>query len=347
MYKSKRRLSGVALVAILASSLSFLPFIFQVNAASVVAYIDLTGQAGTAPSTVATPPELAISTADEYYYSYVASATEFAATNTITITVPSGFTSVAACAVSTTDADGDATPDGSVSVVGNTVTYTFSAATTDAATTGVEICFAGTSPSSVGNYSVNHSDTNDNDSGAALIYVGDDNDVNVTATVPTTLTLSIKEATTTADTNACALGVLNPTGINTCAYRVASGTNSANGLTVRVVADNQLNTAGDTADINDINTGVNTNIDAGVEEYGAYVSAAGAVFTIETGWTAYNDIPTVADAEVEEAIISANASVDDSSAANWATITHGASITAATPGGAYDQIVTYRAYANL
>lgn len=343
----KRRFSGFALILVLASSLTFLPTLLKVNAASVVAYIDLTLQAATAPSTISAPPEIAVSTSDEFYYSYVASSTEFASTNVITINVPSGFTGVATCAAPTTDADGSGGADGAVSVVGNTITYTFSGATTTAATTGVEICFAATTPATVGNYSINHTDTNDSDVGAALIYVGDDNDVTVTATVPTTLTLAIKNPSTTADTNACALGTLNPTGVNTCSYRIASGTNSASGLTVRVVADNQLNTAGDTADINDINTGVNTNIDAGVEEYGAYVSAAGSAFSIETGWTAYNDIPTTADTEAEEAIVSANASVDDSSVSNWATITHGASITAATPGGSYDQIVTYRAYANL
>jgi len=343
----QKRLSAFVLIAVLASTLSFLPFILKVNAASVVAYIDLTLQAATAPSTIAAAPEVAISTSDEFYYSYVASATQFAIANTITITIPSGFTSVATCAAPTTNADGAGGADGSVSVVGNAVTYTFSAITTTAATTGVEICFSATTPAAVGNYSINHSDTNDTDTGAALIYIGDDNDVTVTATVPTTLTLAIKEPSTIADTNACALGVLNPTGVNTCSYRIASGTNSATGLTVRVIADDQLNTAANTADINDINTGVNTTIDAGVEEHGAFVSAPGAALTTEAGWTVYNDIPTTADAEAEEPIVGANGSVDDSSAANWATITHGASITAATPGGSYNQIVTYRAYANL
>lgn len=345
--KDNNRFASLSLLVFTVASLAFIPQILKVSAANVVSYIDLTGQASTAPSTIAAAPEIATSTADEFYYSYVASASEFASTNIITISVPGSFTSVATCASSTTDADGDGTPDGSVGVVGSTITYTFSAATTTAITDGVEICFAATSPASAGNYSVSHTDTNDADVGAALIYVGDANDVTVTATTPTTLTLSIRNASTTALESTCSLGTLNPTGINTCSYRVASGTNSAGGLTVRVIADDQLNTAGDTADINDINTGTNTTIDAGVEEHGAYVSAAGSAFTIETGWTAYNDIPTAADTDTEEPIVSANNAVDDSAAANWATITHGASITAATPGGSYNQIVTYRAYANL
>lgn len=349
-YKTKQAFISIIFIAILGSYFSFLPLLLKASAANVVAYIDLNSQPATAPSTVAAAPEVATSTADEFYYSYVASSTQFAAANTITITVPSGFTSVATCSSPTTDADGSGGgADGAVSVVGNTVTYTFSGATTLATTTGVQICFAATTPASAGNYTISHTDTNDTDVGAALIYVGDANDVTVTATVPTTLTLSIRNASTTALANTCALGTLNPTGTNNCSYRVAAGTNSSSGLTVRIIADDQLNQTTPTVDINDINTGTNTTIDAGVEEYGATVSAAGSAFTAGTGWGggAYNDIPTVADAETEEAILDANAAVDDGNTANWATITHAASITAATAGGSYDQVVTYRAYANL
>lgn len=323
-------------------------------ATDVTAYIDLTIDGATNdPSTITTPAELATSTADEFYFSYVASSTEFLAASgeTISIYVPAGFTSVATCATPTTDVDGDTSDDGDVSVSGSsaagwTVTYTIDtgeAGTTLAATSGVEVCFAATTPATVGNYSFGMADTNDSDISAALVYVGDDNDVTVTAVVPVTMSLEIKEETTTTDTNACDLGILNPASVNTCAYRIKAGTNHADGMKVTIVADDYLDSGAN--DIDDVADG--TAVTAGEEEYGAYVSAAGA-FTAQGSYTGdsaeINSVGT--DAESEEDILSVASTVDDSSTANWATVTHSASVNTATATGSYDQVVTYRAYAN-
>jgi hypothetical protein len=341
----RKKLAIFALISFFGGTIAtFGAFLNPVHAASVISYIDLTAQPATAPSTISTQPELATSTADEFYISFVASS-NFANTNTVAIHVPNTFTSLALCGTSTTDADGAGGADGSLSLSGQTFTYTFSSSTTAANSTGVEFCFAATTPSTAGNYSIAVS-TSTNDESAALIYVGDANEVTVTATVPTSMSLRIKNPSTTADTTVCSLGIMNPASVNTCTYRIAAGTNLATGMTVQVVADNQLNTAGDVADINDINTATNTTIDAGVEEHGAYVSALGA-FTAGTGYGAYNDIPTTADAEPQETVLTSTGPVDDSNIANWATITHGASISTGTAGGVYDAIITYRAYANI
>lgn len=327
---------------------SLLYAVEPVYAANVASYIDLTADGGTNnPATVTTPPELAISTADEFFISYVTSATQFAAANTVSIQVPTTFTSLALCGTSTTDADGDTTTDGALTLNGTTFTYTFTQATTLAATSGVEFCFAATTPSSVGNYSVAIIDDNDTDSSAALIYVGDDNDVLVTATVPVSMSLRIKEPSTTADTNACQLGVLNPASVNTCAYRIAAGTSHGAGMAVQIVGDDQLNLAAPTTDIDDINTATNETIDAGIEEYGAYVSAAGTGFTIQNDFNDYEDIPTTADAEAPQTILNATGAIDDSSTTTWSTVTHGASINTATSGGSYTQVITIRAFANV
>ncbi len=313
----------------------------KVDAAEVRSYIDLTGDSapGVAPATVTTQPEINASTADEFFISYQASATQFAAANTITIQIPTAFTSPALCAASTTDADLDSTPDGAVTLNGNTFTYTFTAATTTAVTNGVEFCFAATTPAANGNYSVSISDTNDNDNSAALIYVGttaaaDTNDVTITATVPVVLSLTIRNASTTANTNSCALGVLNPASVNTCAYRIAAGTNGSAGMSVQAVADALLNSGG-----NDINNVADGTVTAGSEEHGVTLTA-GTGWTLTAPFNAGDDPITTTQQEIQDRATI----VDDSNTANWTTVTHRASITSATPTGSYDQIVTYRAY---
>lgn len=332
---------NIALFTIFALAIGpLVGFVKPLRAANVTAYIDLTGQLATAPSTISSQPEVNASTADEFYISYVASATQFAISNTITINVPGTFSALATCASPTTDADGDTTPDGSLGLAGSTFTYTFSAVTTTATTTGVEICFAATTPAANGNYSIAISDTNDNDTSAALIYVGttaaaDTNDVTVTATVPVVLSLAIKSPTLTTNINTCALGTLTPGAVNTCAYRIAAGTNGTGGMNVQNVADALLNSGG-----NDINNVADGTVTAGSEEHGVAVTAG-------TGWTLVSPFDAGDDpiTTSQQKFQSASAAVDDTSTATWSTVTHKASITSATATGVYDQIVTYRAYA--
>lgn len=314
----------------------------EVEAAEVRTYIDLTGDSApnVAPATITTQPEVNTSTATNFFISYQPSSTQFANTNTITITIPSAFTSPVTCTPTpTTDADLDSTPDGSLAVNGNTFTYTFSAATTAAVANGVEICFRATTPAANGNYSVSLTDTNDTDNSAALIYVGtaaaaDTNDVTVTATVPVVLSLTIRNPSTTANTNSCALGVLNPGSVNTCSYRIAAGTNGTAGMSVHVVADALLNSGG-----NDINNVADGTVTAGSEEHGITLTG-GSGWTLISPFNAGDDPVTTTQQEFQERATV----VDDSNTANWTTITHRASITSATTTGSYDQVVTYRAY---
>lgn len=314
----------------------------KVQAAEVRSYIDLTGDAAplVAPATITSQPEVNTSTATNFFISYAASATQFANTNTITITLPTAFTSPATCTPTpTTDADLDTTADGALTINGNTFTYTFTGATTTAVTNGVEICVRATTPAANGNYSVSISDNNDSDNSAALIYVGtiaasDTNDVTVTATVPVVLTLTIRNPSTTANTNACALGVLNPASINTCSYRIAAGTNGAAGMSVQAVADALLDSGA-----NDINNVADGTVTTGSEEYGVTLTA-GTGWTLTTPFNSGDDPITTTQQEIEDRA----SVVDDSNTATWTTVTHRASITSATPTGAYNQIVTYRAY---
>jgi hypothetical protein len=332
---------GYALLTIFALAITPFTGLFGgVSAANVVAYIDLTAQPATAPSTIAQVPEVAASTPTSFYISYVTSATNFAAGDTVSIGVPSDFTSLALCSPSTTDADGDSTADGALTLSGNTFTYTFTAATTTATTTGVEFCFSGTTPSANGNYSISISDDNDSDYSAALIYVGvpaasaDTNDVEVTAVVPFSMTLVIKHPTNTTNVNSCNLGTLNISAVNTCSYRIAAGTNLPAGMRVRAVAPTQL-----TDGVNNILNVSDGTVTAGSNEHGVTLTAG-------TGWTLTppfdsGDDPITA---TETQLFNRTTTVDSSNTATWTTVTHRASIDSSTGAGIYSQIVTYRAY---
>lgn len=342
MTKFSNNIRVLVTVAVMLSMVAPLSgFLGKVQAAEVTSYIDLAADASplVAPATITTQPEVNASTLSNFYISYDTSATEFAAANTITIQLPTAFTTPALCASSTTDADLDTTADGAVTLVGNTFTYTFTAATTTAAASGVEICVRATTPAANGNYSVSISDTNDVDNSAALIYVGTTaaagtNDVTITATVPVVLSLSIRNATTTALTNSCDLGVLNPASVNTCAYRIAAGTNGTAGMRVEVVADGLLDSGA-----NDINNVADGAVTAGSEEHGVTMTA-GTGWTLTAPFDAGSDPLTTTQQEFE----SRATVVDDSVATNWTTVTHSASITSATATGGYTQIATYRAY---
>jgi hypothetical protein len=329
-----------ALLAIVALTVGpLVGFSSKVKSANVTAYIDLVRQAATAPATISSQPEVLTSTASNFYISYVASTTQFAAANTVTISVPTAFTALALCSSPVIDSDGDATTDGATTLSGSTFTFTYTAATTLAITTGVEFCFNATTPAANGNYSISVSDNNDSDVSAALIYVGttaaaDTNDVTVSATVPVVLSLVIKNPTTTANINTCNLGILNPASVSTCSYRIAAGTNGTGGMNVQTVANGLLVSGG-----NDINNVADAAVTAGSEEHGVAMTAG-------TGWTLIapfntgdNPITTTQQKFQNRATV-----VDDSVTTNWTTVTHKASITSSTVTGAYTQVDSYRAY---
>lgn len=337
-----KKRSTLSLLAILVlTPLSVLTLIApKVHAADVTAYIDLTADAGgpVTPATITAQPEIAVSTADEFFISYQATS-EFAASDTVSISFnDAGWTALALCGTSTTDADLDGTPDGALVLTSGVFTYTFTAATTtgSGATNGVEFCFAATSPAVVGNHDVSISSTNDADTSAALIYVGaagslNSNDVNVTAVVPITLELEITDASA-VNTNSCNLGVLSTLAVSTCNYRVTAGTNGTGGVRLEFVSA----TAELISGANTINAVSDGTVTAGSEEYG--VTMAGTGFTLTAPYDTGDDaVPTAQAAFASKA----NPVTIDT---HYVTVTHRASISGATALGAYSHLVTYRAY---
>lgn len=303
--------------------------------------------------TVSSPAdaEFVGTSAEDITFGYVASATEFANTNTITVivspTLPGALTN---CTAPTTDADGDSTPDGAFgSFTTSSAVYTFTAATTDAATTGIDLClrFPATTPAA--SYSISVTDTNDNDFGAALVYAGDDNDVNVTAVVGPTLSFNIRNLGDTADTNVCDLGSVDTTtdpnedavddGNGECGYSLAIGTNATNGFTATIEEQgNFTNGVHNMADVAN-----SASFIAGTEAYGLADVTVGAALTTTTKQGNFTTDATPVPATAANIIQSTGPETytAGTDATDVTTIMHGLAVGAGTPTGVYTHTVTY------
>ena len=190
------------------------------------------------------------------------------------------------------------------------------------------------------------------DYGGALQYVGDDNDVTVTAVVTPLLAFSIRNSADTSDTNACALGTLVLTSVNTCAYRLKVTTNSASGYTVTINTDGDLRKSGsgDVSDANDIDLITeDTTVTSGTEGYGiAFVGGASTTGSItESGNFNDDDTPLPISAPTTLYTSSGGNSPATTDTTNTALVTHRAAIDGGTQTGNYSQIVTYTATASF
>lgn len=178
------------------------------------------------------------------------------------------------------------------------------------------------------------------DSGAGVAYVGNANDVTVSASVLPNLTITIDNAdtaacVTTSGVTACNLGVVTTAAVNTGNYDVNVGSNAASGVTLKVIDDGDLRNGSDT--INDITE--NTTVAAGTEGYGIAIAADG-------GWTEVSpfdddDTPTTTSSQnvaTTAAPIGYTADV---------TVTHRVAVDATTKALTYSHIVTWTATANF
>ncbi len=296
-----------------------------------------------------TPNEIAESTTTTVNVQFIVPA-EYSSGDTVTLTWDSGVT-LTDSATPTTDADGDSTTDGSSSVSGTTYTYTFSAATTQASTSGVT--FQMQVSAAKGIYSVSMTDSNGN-YGAALLYVGDANDVLVTAIVQPILSFVIRDASDTADTNTCDLGVLNTSSVSTCSYRLKVATNAQNGYTISVKTDGDLRKSGtgDVADSEDIDPiAEDTTVTAGVEGYGiafdgGAITSGGTVTEVPDFDD--DDTPLVNTSTVNMLTTTGgNNPAASGDTTHTSLVTHRASVDADTNTGNYHQLVTYYVVANF
>lgn len=218
------------------------------------------------------------------------------------------------------------------------------------------------------------------DYGAALQYVGDDNDVTVTATVQPILAFNIRNEFDTDDTNVCPLGILTVATIEECAYRLKVTTNLENGYVIYQSSDGDLRKSGSGAvdDAENIDSTIrlrsrywdgemwitynlDTYVDIGTEGYGINVDEGSitsggiinATCTIP-GFGSYyitdcydrDDAPLQID---ETPMINSTGSNNPASTdlVNTVLVTHVAAIDADTNTGNYQQIVTYTVTSNF
>ena len=244
---------------------------------------------------------------------------------------------------------------------GSGETYTASAVTAATATTPFNVSWTATTvgsgaatvtcligdggsnnpnnPVSADGYSVAVVTTND--SGAGIVYVGNANDITVTAQTLPNLSLTVDNpdgsaCTTSSGLTGCDLGVVLTSVVNTGNYDVNVGTNATNGATLRVQQDQDMTSGGDT-----ISPVVeNTTVTAGMEAYGIAV-AADASWT-ETGDFTDDDTPLPSSATT---VVTNAAPID--STGDDVTITHRIAVGSSTVAGNYTQVTTWTATANF
>ncbi|MFH1508870.1 MAG: hypothetical protein ABIE68_01780 [bacterium] len=175
--------------------------------------------------------------------------------------------------------------------------------------------------------------TND-DAGAGVAYVGNHNDVTVTAAVLPLLTMDLDNAdgsncVETAGVIACNMGVLTTAAVTSGNYDINAFTNAASGLTVQINADAGLDDGG-----NDIDDVGESTVAAGTEDYGIAVAVDGGLTRSGNFATDDSSVPTSA-----TDLYTAAAPVTSADA----TITHKVAISSSTAVGSYAQVVTYTA----
>jgi hypothetical protein len=318
----------------------------------------------------ASPTDVPISTATEIDLTWTASVFTHGAADTINFTVsPDPGVALVDCAAATTDIDGDSTGDGAFTFpTTDTAVYTF---TGGVASGAFSACLEFPSLATPGSYSIAMVDSETGDYGAALVYVGDDNDVTVTANIAPTLSFNIVDETDDQiDKNVCDLGTVDTTtaptadgtdtGAGECGYALAIGTNAQGGFVTQIIADDNLNSA--TADLNDITDAAYT---AGTEEYGLQwvdvaesgrddvsglydqpmvMSNTGIDFTTLTTGGATRVPNIVGDLDSAMNFFSYGDGVSftaDGDVTDTTRVFHALTVGSGTPAGFYDQVVTY------
>jgi hypothetical protein len=205
-----------------------------------------------------------------------------------------------------------------------------------------------------GNYNVSVATTDD--TGAGLVYIGDENDVNVTATVPPTIDMELYANNTDGtlqpgNPNTCSIGVLTLSTVKTCAYWIGSATNSASGVTVRV-QDTGANAglakgAGATNNVDNVTANTAT-LTPGTEQYGFRITTAGSytasAATAGTYASGYQPVPVAATSFATRNNV--HNTIGTNNPGERLQVTHAATMSASTEVGSYSNAVTFTAYTN-
>lgn len=351
-----------------------------VNAAGIT----LTADSGSGAS--AYGADIALSTATDVTFAWTASGSTYATNDTVVFEIRDN-TSARALIAGTpavagggadTDLDDDASADGSFGYTAGTATYTVTAPL-NVTGTGMSLEFQ-VPALTAGIYTVVMVDNGQQDVGAVLLYVDDDNDVTIKARVQPELSFAIRTYTDeqnlgddNQDTpsvapsnetdNICDMGSLSEASVASCQYRLKVYTNASSGYTVKIATDGDLskNGTGDVADIDDIDI-VSGTVTGGndTEQYGIEFTVGSATVGNVSATTNGGGGPDFASNDVGlsdgDAVLDTNNTMYTCDGQNFPTATdttntalvkHKATSDAGTAAGGYVQEVTYTVTASF
>lgn len=179
-----------------------------------------------------------------------------------------------------------------------------------------------------------------------LLYVGDSNLVNISASVDPTLSLTLGDWSSGVP-NTCPLGTFDATKISTCSYSVKVVTNAYLGFTSYITSSDGLVSGSD-----EINAVADGAVTAGSEEYG--VATDGSNLTdIQSSVTCPASGGTTAVSStglttgLAQSLTTSTSPVDGGVGTGKQTVCHAASISPITPAGTYSQDVTITVIGNF
>jgi len=253
----------------------------------------------------------------------------------------------------------------SVDIANNKIDFTISATGTLNTSNAFIITFSGSNfvtPGTGANYTfsvVTDNLVGGGDSGAAVQYVGNTNQVKITAVVKPILTFTIRNTADNAEQSAvsglktCSLGVLSTLSVSTCDYRLKVGTNSLSGYTVAYISD--TNFTNGSYNMTSATAGSNGSApaSAGTEQYGVLLTAGSAtVGTISRGTdflTTTTNVYQITKTSGPNTMISSNGpnAPSGTDTTNTSLVQHRVAIDSATRPGSYSHTVSYTVSASF
>lgn len=291
-----------------------------------------------------TPSVVAVSTAGSISVAYTTTAT-LPIGATIRLTYPNGYTGTLSTANTTVNT---VAPTSLTNAVGaSTTTSTITLANSISSGSTVTIATTAlTTPATAGNYAFTFVSST-NDLGGNFQYVGSANVVNVTASVPISLSFNIRDTADTTNTNVCDLGTASVSSISSCAYRLKVATNAKNGYQISFTTSGPLTDG--TYNVADAVAGsTGSTPAAGTELYGVNITpgsitGAGGTMTLASAFQASVGNIIRYNPGSQTVILTANKpnSPTATDTTNTSLVTHRLAIGTNTPAGNYTQTVTY------
>jgi len=292
-----------------------------------------------------TPQVAAVSTGGTTTYAYTTGAT-LAIGSKIFLTYPNAYTGTLSTANTTVNTVAPSALTNAVGASTTTTTITLANSVTSGSTVTVSTS-ALTTPATAGNYAITFT-SSVGDLGGNFQYVGSANIVNVTASVPVSLSFVIRNSGDTANTNVCDLGTADTAAISSCTYRLKVGTNAKNGYLVSFLTSGAL-TDGSYSMTDAAVGATGTAIAAGTETYGVNITAgsitgSGGTMTLATAFSTGASNVVKYNTASNTTILTANKPNNPAASGdttNTSLVTHKLAISTNTNAGNFTQSVTY------